>query len=194
MPNDSSTGGYLDPAVSPAPLEGQLFDRFIQQVVAAITGLDGTLVRPRWQAEPPNLPPLGTDWCAVGPVGFDADQYANVVHTDGQDAIYRQERVELLLSFYGPDGAEKAARWRDGLSVAQNREVLVLNDMQVQQLGPIRRVPALIAERWQDRYDISTVIVRAVHRVYPVLNLISGSGTLLTDTDPQLTADLDSTA
>lgn len=194
MPNDSSTGGYLDPAVSPAPLEGQTFDRFIQQVVAAVTGLDGTLVRPRWQHEPPNLPPLGTDWCAVGPMGFDADQYASVNHTDDGDIILRQERVELLLSFYGTDGAANAARWRDGLSVAQNREVLVVNMMQVQQLGPIRRVPALIAERWQDRYDIDTVIVRAVLRVYPVLNLLSASGTILTDTTPPLTADLDATA
>ena len=61
MTNTSATGGFLSPLSTPAPLEDQALADFFQQYVAGITGIAGNLVRPRWQAEPPNIPQVASD-------------------------------------------------------------------------------------------------------------------------------------
>ena len=188
MPNNSATGGTLLPA-APAPLEGQSLDRFLQQVVAAVTGLDGTLVRPRWQKEPPNMPRVGIDWAAVGVMRREADTYASVMHsehTPGADTVFRQEKLHVLVSFYGDTAADNAGRLREGLSVAQNREILDTVDMAYIGADETVTAPSLVNERWQYRVDLPMVFVRAIRRTYPVLNLLSASGSIVTDNDPQL--------
>lgn len=187
---DSSTGGVLVPAVAPAPLEGQTFDRFLQQVIAGILAIDSKLVRPRWQAEPPNMPPSGTNWVAIGVTLYRGDAFAAVVHSaasNGSDTVFRQEEVEVLTSFYGPDAANYASLLREGLSIAQNREVLGASDVALVDVGDIIPAPSLFNERWQFRVDMTVYLRRAIRRTYPVLNLLSAEGSLTTDTDPPLT-------
>lgn len=81
---DSSGFGFVQPNVTmPAPLAGTSLANFLQQMVSGITGIDQTLVRPRWQTEPPNRPAQATNWAAIGverrrPEGFVA---ASVGHT-----------------------------------------------------------------------------------------------------------------
>lgn len=194
MANDSSTGGPLLPAASPAPLEGQDLDRFLQQFIVGVTAMDPTTVRPRWQVEPPNKPPVQSDWAAVGVIDRRADTYAVESHradSDGADVIFRQEFLDVMVSFYGAAAGANAARLRDGLSVAQNREVLTDADMSLINVSDLTRAPTLLHERWQDRYDVTLFIVRAVRRVYPVLNLVSAHGTIVTDNDPPLSESID---
>lgn len=190
MANDSSTGGYLDPAASPAPLQGQDFDRFMQQVVVNITGIAGQFVRPRWQPEPPNAPPNSTDWAAIGAIDFNADTFPSVSHVDtdsgGRDVLFEQEEVAMLVSFFGPNAVRNAAVFRDGLKIAQNREVLASADIAVIDTGRITAVPALMHERWQYRVDLPFNLRRAIRRFYPVLNILSATGSIITDNDPQL--------
>lgn len=182
--NDSSTGGYLSPAGSPAPLEGQALNRFLQQIVVGITGLPGNMVRPRWQAEPPNIPAFGTDWAAIGIVDRKADTFASEIHSptgNGNDTVYRQEILEVLVTFYGPDADVNASLLREGFAVAQNREILQQNAFGLIAVGDVKTVPEFIKERWIYRVDLPVTFRRAIEYVYPVLNLESGS--IIVETD-----------
>lgn len=60
----STTGGFLPPAPAPAPLEGAALMDAIQAWVVGVTGMDGKLVRPAWQPEPPVVPEAGASWAA----------------------------------------------------------------------------------------------------------------------------------
>lgn len=194
MANDSSTGGPLAPAPTPAPLEGKDLDRFLQQFVVGITGMTPTAVRPRWQLEPPNTPELPDSWAAVGVHDRRADTFATERHRatgDGENIVFRQEFLDVLVSFYGPDAGQNAALLRDGLSVAQNREALTNANISLTSTGDVLRAPTLVGSRWQNRCDITLYLARAVLRVYPVLSLASAHGTIITDNDPPLSESID---
>lgn len=176
--NDSSTGGYLAPSSSPAPLEGQALNRFIQQVFVGITGLDGTLIRPRWQPEPPAIPPFGTDWMAFGIVRRPADTFAsNLFDPSGAQTVYRQELLEILCTFYGPDSDNYASLLREGFAVVQNSEVLQLNNFGLVSIGDSLPVPELIKDRWTYRVDMTVTLRREILRTYPVLTVLTAEGT-----------------
>lgn len=184
---DSSTGGYLIPSGA-APLEGQALLDFLQAVIVGITGLDGTMVRPVWQSEPPNLPDAGTAWCAFRITTRPSDTFPYVKHNaDGQgsDALQRHEALHILCSFYdlgsGADADALAAQLRDGLSIAQNREVLTLNNMGLAKTGDLVAVPVLVKTRWLYRVDLEIVIRRQIDRTYPVLHVLTAQTTLATD-------------
>lgn len=196
MTNTSATGGFLAPVPSPAPLEGTALDDFIQELVVGVTGLDGKFVRPRWQAEPPNMPARNVDWSAVGVMDYKGDTFAAITHNPddgGADTVYRQEELNVLVSFYGPNATNYASLLREGLSVPQNREVLLNNDMALISVGNLTPAPALMNERWQFRIDVSVGLRRAVRRTYPVLNILSVDGSIITDTDPQLSEPINVT-
>lgn len=180
---DSSTGGYLLPngAIAP-PLEDGALDDFLHDLVAGITGLAADLVRPRWQEEPPNLPPRSTDWVAFGVVSRTSDPNAAVTHDgaaaegEGADIVIRHEQLDLLASFYGPNCQAYGARLRDGLAVGQNREALLLAGMGLSSVGDLTRAPELIKGKWLSRADLPVQIRREIRREYPILNLTRASG------------------
>lgn len=184
MANDSSTGGFLSPVAGTAPLEGQALNRFLQQFVVGITGLPGNMVRPRWQPEPPDIPAFGTDWASIGVTGREADTFASEIHNpagNGSDTVYRQELLEVLVTFYGPNADQYASYLREGVSVAQNREVLQQNAFGLVSVGDLVTVPELIKNRWIYRVDLPITFRRAIEYIYPVLNLESAEFDLNTD-------------
>ena len=67
--NDSAHDGHLQPT-EPQPggqlPPGDTMADYVQQYIAALAGMDGHMVYQRWQAEPPNLPDYGVDWCSAG--------------------------------------------------------------------------------------------------------------------------------
>src|SRR5579864_3205429 len=164
MPNDSSTGGYLLPLPDPAPLEGEALNDFLQGWIVGITGLDGTMVRPRYQAEPPNIPNAGTAWAAIGTQIRPADEFPYVVHNGtangglGQDELHQHEDIEILCSFYdlGTNGQADAyaALLRQGLAIDQNLEPLTLQGMGLVACGAPIPLPAL-KTRWLYRVDMT---------------------------------------
>lgn len=187
MPNTSATGGPLAPSASPAPLEGQALLDFIQDLVVGITGLDGTVVRPRWQPEPPNVPSGGTAWAAIGVTSRTADTYPYVTHdsVNDVDAMQRHEILNVLCSFYdtgaGGQADAYAALLRDGIAIGQNREKLFLAGMGLVDVGELMAVPSLLKQRWLYRVDLPLVIRRQIDRTYPVLTILTGEATLNTD-------------
>lgn len=194
MSNDSATGGYLQPAASPAPLEGQSLNDFLQQIVTLITGIPGKYVRQRWQAQPANLPPVGTAWAALGITRRVTETFAYVNHNpsgQGSDELSRNQTLEMLVSFYGPQADDYAQIFADGLQIPQNREVMQQNAMGLLDTGEPIAVPTIVKDQWLYRVDLPWRVTRQIRRVYPVLSILSANGTLYTDTTPQIVVPIE---
>jgi hypothetical protein len=183
---DSSQAGALQPGPSNwTVLNGQPLEDFLQQYVAAVAALDGTMVRPRWQDEPPNIPDHGANWCSVGimqrqPLGFvGAVQHDST--GDGHDVMQRHEQLNILISFYGPNCDEYSSNLHDGLMIEQNRRVLRTVGMGFVEITESIRVPEFIKNQWWDRVDKRLFINRIIVRNYPVLNLLSAAAAVITD-------------
>ena len=187
MSNTSATGGYLVPdGVITPPLEDDALDDFLHDVFQGVAGIaDPKLVRPRWQPDTPNLPDRSVTWMAFGIMNRSADTFAAVIHDgaaaagEGADVVQRNELLDIMCSFYGPNCQATGALFRDGLSVAQNREVLFLNGMGLVSVGDLKKAPELVKNVWLPRADLPLVIRREIRREYPVLNLLSAQATLI---------------
>jgi hypothetical protein len=188
---DSSTGGYLrpDPA-GPAPLEGQGLNDFIQAWIVGITGLDGTLVLPAFQGEPPNLPLASTAWAAFNITSYPTDDFPEIVHDPdangglGQDTYYGNEQADVLVSFYdiGTNGAaaSNAKLLRAGAAISQNLEPLQLAGFSLLRIGTPQPAPTLVKQRWQYRVDLPITLARRTVRAYLVRNVLSADFTPVT--------------
>lgn len=192
--SSSATGGPLLPVdTGPAPLEGQALNRFLQQWMVGITGLDGTLVRPAWQTEGPVIPREGTAWLAFGIVGRTSDALPYIGHQasadtgNGEDQLSRNERLDILLSFYdtGVNGLADyyTAVFRDGCALPQNCEVLNDSGFVFIECGEPITVPTLENERWLYRVDMHLMLQRMIIRNYPIRNLLEA----VVDAKPSMT-------
>ncbi|GBU18027.1 MULTISPECIES: hypothetical protein [Methylobacterium] len=187
--NTSATGGYLAPT-SPAPATDLDLDQVLQALVVGLTGLPGDWVRARWQPnddlgeERPRIPSIGTTWCAVGVTDTMRDDQPAQIHRsagDGSTILIAHETVTALASFYGPKGDGYASLMRDGLSIAQNREDLTRMGMALYDVDPVRRVPSIMNTRTRRRADLIFRLRRRVERIYPILNVLKGVGTVHAD-------------
>jgi hypothetical protein len=204
MPNDSSTGGVLAPLPSgelynqggydqggygapPAAFYDADLDLILQQMIVGITGLDGALVRPRWQPNVPKQPDPTTNWCAIGVVDITPDDTPAIVHSasaPGFDTIYRHEEIEVLASFYGPTAQVYSSQARDGMYLPQNNDVLKQYNASLIESKRIRYVPELVNQQWVKRCDLSFSLRRQVIRSYAILNLASAEINITTDDVP----------
>lgn len=176
-----SLPAYELPA-STVPIPGGLtLTQFIQTVFVGITGLTGTLVRPKWQVEPPKQPDLTVNWMAMGiDVAVpDANAYLGVDNTDA-NVTQRHETLEIGCSIYGPEALEIYGLIRDGFQIPANLAALASANMGIVEVGPGRRIPDFVNERWIGRVTTSVFLRREIQRVYPILTLLSASGTIHT--------------
>lgn len=184
MSNTSATGGYLSPLSTPAPIEDDALANFFQALVANVSGLVPSLVRPRWQPESPNIPQLGVSWASVGIIHRQAFTYAAILHDpsgSGADYLDTQEELELMVSMYGADADANMALFRDGMQIAQNREVLQLANMGWMSCGEVVTAPSLVKEKWLYRVDMKFKVLRQIIREYAVESLLSATIQLITD-------------
>jgi hypothetical protein len=184
--NDSSTIGPVRPEpTSPGPLEGRALNQFLQAWLVGMTGIDPTLIRPRWQAEPANIPAAGQYWVAFGITKRINDAYVHLSHDPtangglGADMMIRHETIETLTSFFdlGVNGQADyfASILKDGLQIPQNREVLDRNAFGLVSASELTIVPTLFKERWQYRVDLAIILRREVRRIYPIRNVLAAS-------------------
>lgn len=181
MANDSTSAGFLSPASVPLYSDG--LDDALQAAIVGITGIPGSLVRPRWQPEPPNQPPFSTDWCAFGVTRTDSDifSYTNTDELDqgfGVVAIERTEEITVLHSFYGPNSDAYCARLRAGLDLSQNRDTLTTSGIALVAVQEALKLPALLQKKWVKRVDVTIIYRRRVSWQYPVNALTSGQAGL----------------
>lgn len=183
---DSATGGYLLPATTPAPDQGQSLNRVIQPWIVGVSGLPGDMVRPAFQSEPPDIPDAGEVWASFRYTTRPSDTFPYVRHDpSGYDELQRHEYLETLISFYdlGTNGLadQYAAIFRDGIAIEQNLELLGLQGIKLSHSGEETAVPVLFKNRWMYRVDIPVTLRRQINRVYNVLDVLSLTGTLLND-------------
>ena len=176
MANDSSTGGFIPPASSSAQLVDAALDALLQQLVVGITGLPGNMVRPRWQPVVPKQPDPSTDWCAIGVMDIEADDFPSETHVstgNGSDTQSDHETITVMASFYGPNAMGHAKTLRSGLYVVQNTDTLEANGMALRETKRIVQSADLLNEQWVRRYDLTVVLRRNSIYSYPILNLLS---------------------
>ncbi len=192
---DSSTGGIMAPEASPAVTADKSLTAVLQPVLAGITGLSGDLVRRSWQIDPPPSPAATVDWLAFGVVRTvgDSDPYfeqvAAPVEADPEAdppveadpdrtvaEMRRHEELDVLCTFYGPNGQGLAARLRDGLNLAQNRDDLEAEGITVVSAEEPVHAPELENQRWVERWDVTLTLRREIVRRYPVLHLVRAQG------------------
>jgi hypothetical protein len=171
---DSSTGGHLSPAGTPAPDEDAALDALFQTAFAAITGLPGALVRPRWQPGNPKQPEPHVDWCALAVTSSEPDAGPAIQHisvAQGTDSYARHEQIEVLTSFYGPRSKTFSGRLRDGLAMPQNMEPLRTKEIGLVECGTARAFPEFVNQQWIRRVDMLVRFSRKVSRIYSVRNV-----------------------
>lgn len=177
MPNTSATGGYLSPSSVALP-DDQDLDRIFHDLIVGVTAIAPTLVRPRWQPEPANMPAFNTSWIAQGVTERRDDSAASQTFVDGVGMIVtRNQELDNLMSFYGAGAAALEATLRDGLSLDQNREALTALGIVLVKVGNPRNASMLINERWQKRIDVVVTFRRILTRTYPILSLTSATAT-----------------
>jgi hypothetical protein len=175
MGNTSATGGTLLPA-APLPADDDALDSIFQSLVASITGIDGSLVRPRWQTVVPKQPPPSINWCAIGVTVTD-EQDGPLIQTNketGATTYTIHEEINVLSSFYGPQANQNAKQLRNGLRILQNTEALLASQMRFIMSGPIRAVPVFINQQWIKKQDMSLRFRREYTTTYPIESLVVG--------------------
>lgn len=194
--SDSSSYGFVQ-AESTPPLEDPDLTNLLQAAVWQITGMDKTLVRPRWQTTPPNQPDIDTSWCAIGIVNRTPTDYPFIVHDpsgdngQGTDVMTDWGTFEVLASFYGPRAATNAGLLRRGLFVGQNRDEFEANGVKVRDVGNVNSVPDLFNQQYVDHFDVSIYLAREMTATFPIRTIVSSSLELHTDTGAVITSDTD---
>ena len=188
MGNTSATGGVLLPAQA-APDDDDFLDSIFQGLIAAITGLDGDLVRTRWQTEVPQEPPIDTNWCAFNVSAEEGDCPAIEWHSETQTCTYTiHDEITVLAMFYGPASRQYARQLRDGLRIPQNTEGLLTNNIRFRTSDRIRNVSEKVNQQMRRRQDISLRFRQEVVREYPILGLLSAAVEVSTGTGVEVTA------
>lgn len=202
IPWQPNPAGY----VSPSSISGELNDlelrTFLQQIIVGITGLSGQLVFPRWQAEEPNQPDFSETWAAIGGVRRTRDDFAAVIHLPGtpddnfvnsSDLVNRNQILDVLVSFYGPEAEAASELFAMGIFLEQNRYQLQVNGFGLVAVEESLVVPALIKERWVNGIDIHFRLRRQQDYLYPVPNVAAVNGTVQDDLgDPAVKLKVDS--
>lgn len=161
---------------------GLALDSILQAAVVLSTGLDGTLVRPRWQPVNPPYPPVGTDFCAIGVTTLDADTNTALLSKDSTTSeLHRHETLTVTASFYGHNAVMLAARLRDGLMMAVNRAPFEQYGIRLLRTQSVTRLATLINGTWQDRADLNFELRRHIIRSFALPTITAVEGVVQTD-------------
>lgn len=183
MPNTSATGGYLLPTNVAAP-DDQDLQVILQGLIVGCTGLDGTLVRPRWQPTMPAQPTPGTTWAAIGVMQELADPYgytSPLKEANTKITLTLHWTIDALCSFYGPQGGRYANALTTALLVAQNREAIATQGLRYVGSGQTMRTAENINTQWIRRVDVPLQFRRAIDSDFSILSLLSVPGQIGTE-------------
>jgi hypothetical protein len=174
---------YLQPSFTQANPGNLTLTQFLQTVLTGVSGIKGTLVRPKWQPSPPQDPDITVDWLAFGIASIDPNFNAYIATTPDNTTQYqRHQQLEVQVSVYGPEAQDTVGLITDGLQIPQNLAGLLSANMGLVEVTKALHIPELINERFFNRYEFAVVLNRQVQRLYPILSFVSASGTIYTQT------------
>ena len=174
--------GYLQQASADA-LDDNALALALQALVVGVTGLDPTLVRPRWQPQMPKRPSAQTNWAAIGVTTYIAQDYPEYVQDEELSGTLRRlEHVHVLAIFYGPSSSNYASLFRDGLYIEQNLAVLYRSGLKLISADDITHAPEEINTGWIPRSDVPLRFTRMINRVYPTRTITSAEVIVTADT------------
>ncbi|MBV8875237.1 MAG: hypothetical protein JO014_21270 [Metakosakonia sp.] len=174
MSNDSTEPGYLTP-VGTDPEYDQELERQISRWICGVTGLDASLVFPRWTDPQSSIPNDGATCALFGITTLPGDAMPALVQvTDEQSEQWTWELITVQASFYGPQGSAMASRFHDGLYIEQNNITLrSAAGLSLVEAGKISNVPELINNQWVRRYDINVTLQRKNTRSFNIKTIQS---------------------
>ena len=179
----SATGGYALPSYTQPNPKSLTLTQFIQTVLCGVSGINGKLCRPKWQQEPPQMPDISVNWLAFGIASSNPSFNAYIaMNPDNTTQYQRQEQLEVQVSVYGPDALDTVGLITDGLQIPQNLAGLLSANMGMVEVTKALHIPELINERFFNRYELALVLNRQVQRLYPILNFLSATGIIYTQT------------
>lgn len=173
--------------IPPVPLVAPSLVDLLTGLVSTVTSIPPPLIRPRWQAVPPEQPPAGTPWAAVGVTRRTAQGYSHqqmsVLPGTATEALLlrRWTTFEVLASFYGPNAEDVAELFRDSLLLAQNLAGLYAFGVKVTGIDDVLAVPDLVNFQWIDHQDVRLEMVREFDRYFPMKHVIEANGTIVSD-------------
>jgi hypothetical protein len=198
--NNSGTGGYIIDVPPSIPPSAEAIRDALQQMVVALTGLPGHLVRPRWQPMPPTQPSPETTWAAVGLTQTEADNFPYFAHDGvtqlpgapgpGVDRMQRHAKMTVMVSVYGPESEHHAGILRDALYVQQNMEPLAAIQAKLYDVRDLARNVELVNQQYIDRIDVIMELRAQIDRVYPIMNLVGAKARLITDVAGETDAEV----
>ena len=210
--NTSSTGGSLPPSdaeeyydvgyaakdytpvpgANPLAVSGKALNEILHDWLMGFVNVDPTMIIPRWQIVPANLPDsFVTDWMTFGVTRKSRDGTAYVEHNngdvpsgfpDGYDTSTRWEKFFVLCSIYGPNQEFTETAISQGIYIAQNNERLLQYRIRPITTNEVVMVPELIKNLWVQRWDLEIEMTRSTTFNYAVENLVSANGSAETDT------------
>lgn len=188
--NTSSTGGYLRPTSS-LPIDDDALSVLLHNLVVGVTNLSASLVRPRWQPQPPTMPDASVNWAAVGVVSTEpVGPWPSWVHNNNQTStMLDQDELEVLATFYGPNSGSYAGLFQAGVRVQQNLEALLLAGFKLRVVRNSSHVPELVNTQYRGRSDVAFRLVREIDRVYAIKDIASAEVVITADTTPVVTTD-----
>ena len=162
--NTSETGGYLLLDGEAVPND-QLLEDILQGLIVGVTGLSGEWVRPRFQTEPLPIPKINQNWVAFAIQKQIPDDGPYFEQSENQTSI-RHERLEVFLSFYGPNGQMYANRLVKGLAIPQNIDQIKQHQIKFIEVGNILKAPDKINEQYVYRHDVTAVFMRKTKQAH----------------------------
>jgi hypothetical protein len=177
VPNSSATGGFLNVTDRSTTLTDQELDDLIHDWIVGVTALDPTLVRPAFQPDPPPIPDFPVTWCGFYIARVENDWDPVVTHIEDGDTVWRNQRIELLLTFYGAAAGDAALVFRMGCGIRQNEEALEPS-VKLVQIDDQVTTSELIKGRWQRRVDVPVVLRRAIQFTYAVEDVARAYGSV----------------
>lgn len=179
--NTSASGGFLTPVISTSPAGAALLSLF-HDTIQGITGIAGSLVRPRWQANPPQQPAGTVDWAAFGvTVGTPLDTPVIQQVNDSSAELKRQLYMELSVAIYGPNSLSNGQILLDGFAIRQNGDLLRANEIKLVGIGDLVAMPEITNVQWISHYETVIRFTQEVSRTYNIFTLTSASATLTAD-------------
>lgn len=176
-----ATEGYKQP--SPDPIEALMP---VRSAVSEITGIESSLVRRRYQPNPPTQPGAGANWCSLSIDGVRTIGTPEIKETlsksDTAEARILQE-LSFIASFYGPEAMALAETFRAGITMPFNACEMRQCGLGIMYVDPDTiRAPDFVNGRWVDRWDVRFKVGRMAYRSFSVRTLEAAGFVIISDT------------